>query len=141
MKKLGLQPIPMMDRDKWDEVPQGQVGTPAGPFWVKSDSVRAGIGSCITLSSVWAWAAGHFRSGDTYRNSSDWPFGVWELGQGQLCAVGNRPLPADAPLVSSCASAECTPQEVGCVPRLVAEAERPGRNSVCRTGNHPTPDV
>ncbi|XP_040821311.1 cAMP and cAMP-inhibited cGMP 3',5'-cyclic phosphodiesterase 10A [Ochotona curzoniae] len=26
MKKLGLQPIPMMDRDKWDEVPQGQLG-------------------------------------------------------------------------------------------------------------------
>lgn len=25
MKKLGLQPIPMMDRDKRDEVPQGQV--------------------------------------------------------------------------------------------------------------------
>ncbi|XP_026210260.1 cAMP and cAMP-inhibited cGMP 3',5'-cyclic phosphodiesterase 10A isoform X2 [Anabas testudineus] len=26
MKKIGLQPIPMMDRDKKDEVPQGQVG-------------------------------------------------------------------------------------------------------------------
>lgn len=26
MKKLGIQPIPMMDRDKKDEVPQGQVG-------------------------------------------------------------------------------------------------------------------
>ncbi|XP_073075973.1 cAMP and cAMP-inhibited cGMP 3',5'-cyclic phosphodiesterase 10A isoform X2 [Manis javanica] len=26
MKKLGLQPIPMMDRDKRDEVPQGQLG-------------------------------------------------------------------------------------------------------------------
>lgn len=25
MKKIGLQPIPMMDRDKKDEVPQGQV--------------------------------------------------------------------------------------------------------------------
>lgn len=25
MKKLGIQPIPMMDRDKKDEVPQGQV--------------------------------------------------------------------------------------------------------------------
>lgn len=25
MKKLGIQPIPMMDRDKRDEVPQGQV--------------------------------------------------------------------------------------------------------------------
>lgn len=28
MKKLGLQPIPMMDRDKKDEVPQGQVRAP-----------------------------------------------------------------------------------------------------------------
>lgn len=27
MKKTGIQPIPMMDRDKKDEVPQGQVGT------------------------------------------------------------------------------------------------------------------
>uniref|UniRef100_A0A672MZX6 Phosphodiesterase n=1 Tax=Sinocyclocheilus grahami TaxID=75366 RepID=A0A672MZX6_SINGR len=26
MKKIGMQPIPMMDRDKKDEVPQGQVG-------------------------------------------------------------------------------------------------------------------
>uniref|UniRef100_A0A3P8R9X3 Phosphodiesterase n=1 Tax=Astatotilapia calliptera TaxID=8154 RepID=A0A3P8R9X3_ASTCA len=26
MKKIGIQPIPMMDRDKKDEVPQGQVG-------------------------------------------------------------------------------------------------------------------
>uniref|UniRef100_A0A2K6EFN9 Phosphodiesterase n=1 Tax=Propithecus coquereli TaxID=379532 RepID=A0A2K6EFN9_PROCO len=26
MKKLGIQPIPMMDRDKKDEVPQGQLG-------------------------------------------------------------------------------------------------------------------
>ncbi|KAM5228601.1 cAMP and cAMP-inhibited cGMP 3',5'-cyclic phosphodiesterase 10A isoform 2-T2 [Ctenodactylus gundi] len=26
MKKLGIQPIPMMDRDKRDEVPQGQIG-------------------------------------------------------------------------------------------------------------------
>ncbi|XP_039204859.1 cAMP and cAMP-inhibited cGMP 3',5'-cyclic phosphodiesterase 10A isoform X6 [Crotalus tigris] len=26
MKKLGIQPIPMMDRDKKDEVPQGQIG-------------------------------------------------------------------------------------------------------------------
>ncbi|XP_030234934.1 cAMP and cAMP-inhibited cGMP 3',5'-cyclic phosphodiesterase 10A isoform X1 [Gadus morhua] len=26
MKKIGLQPIPMMDRDKKDEIPQGQVG-------------------------------------------------------------------------------------------------------------------
>ncbi|KAA8583938.1 hypothetical protein FQN60_015146 [Etheostoma spectabile] len=26
MKKIGLQPIPMLDRDKKDEVPQGQVG-------------------------------------------------------------------------------------------------------------------
>uniref|UniRef100_A0A8C5K9D2 Phosphodiesterase n=1 Tax=Jaculus jaculus TaxID=51337 RepID=A0A8C5K9D2_JACJA len=26
MKKLGIQPIPMMDRDKRDEVPQGQLG-------------------------------------------------------------------------------------------------------------------
>uniref|UniRef100_A0A4W4F8V6 Phosphodiesterase n=1 Tax=Electrophorus electricus TaxID=8005 RepID=A0A4W4F8V6_ELEEL len=26
MKKIGMQPIPMMDRDKRDEVPQGQVG-------------------------------------------------------------------------------------------------------------------
>lgn len=25
MKKIGMQPIPMMDRDKKDEVPQGQV--------------------------------------------------------------------------------------------------------------------
>lgn len=25
MKKIGIQPIPMMDRDKKDEVPQGQV--------------------------------------------------------------------------------------------------------------------
>lgn len=25
MKKTGMQPIPMMDRDKKDEVPQGQV--------------------------------------------------------------------------------------------------------------------
>lgn len=25
MKKTGIQPIPMMDRDKKDEVPQGQV--------------------------------------------------------------------------------------------------------------------
>ncbi|KAK2499504.1 hypothetical protein MC885_005745 [Smutsia gigantea] len=25
MKKLGIQPIPMMDRDKRDEVPQGQI--------------------------------------------------------------------------------------------------------------------
>lgn len=25
MKKIGLQPIPMMDRDKKDEIPQGQV--------------------------------------------------------------------------------------------------------------------
>jgi len=27
MKKTGIQPIPMMDRDKKDEVPQGQVWT------------------------------------------------------------------------------------------------------------------
>lgn len=27
MKKIGMQPIPMMDRDKKDEVPQGQVRT------------------------------------------------------------------------------------------------------------------
>ncbi|XP_010138725.1 PREDICTED: cAMP and cAMP-inhibited cGMP 3',5'-cyclic phosphodiesterase 10A-like [Buceros rhinoceros silvestris] len=26
MKKTGIQPIPMMDRDKKDEVPQGQIG-------------------------------------------------------------------------------------------------------------------
>ncbi|XP_061480338.1 cAMP and cAMP-inhibited cGMP 3',5'-cyclic phosphodiesterase 10A isoform X5 [Rhineura floridana] len=26
MKKLGIQPIPMMDRDKKDEIPQGQIG-------------------------------------------------------------------------------------------------------------------
>ncbi|XP_072292571.1 cAMP and cAMP-inhibited cGMP 3',5'-cyclic phosphodiesterase 10A isoform X3 [Eucyclogobius newberryi] len=26
MKKIGIQPIPMMDRDKKDEIPQGQVG-------------------------------------------------------------------------------------------------------------------
>lgn len=25
MKKIGIQPIPMMDRDKKNEVPQGQV--------------------------------------------------------------------------------------------------------------------
>lgn len=25
MKKIGMQPIPMMDRDKKNEVPQGQV--------------------------------------------------------------------------------------------------------------------
>lgn len=25
MKKIGIQPIPMMDRDKKDEVPEGQV--------------------------------------------------------------------------------------------------------------------
>lgn len=28
MKKIGMQPIPMMDRDKKDEVPQGQVRPP-----------------------------------------------------------------------------------------------------------------
>lgn len=28
MKKIGMQPIPMMDRDKKDEVPQGQVRLP-----------------------------------------------------------------------------------------------------------------
>ena len=35
MKKLGIQPIPMMDRDKKDEVPQGQVWA----VWSSSRSV------------------------------------------------------------------------------------------------------
>ncbi|KAJ1152654.1 hypothetical protein NDU88_005429, partial [Pleurodeles waltl] len=26
MKRLGISPIPMMDRDKKDEIPQGQIG-------------------------------------------------------------------------------------------------------------------
>lgn len=34
MKKTGIQPIPMMDRDKKDEVPQGQVRTLSGKWYL-----------------------------------------------------------------------------------------------------------
>lgn len=44
MKKLGIQPIPMMDRDKKDEVPQGQV-------WAVWSSGRS-----VVLSG-WEWEA------------------------------------------------------------------------------------
>lgn len=40
MKKLGIQPIPMMDRDKKDEVPQGQVWavwSSGRPQWSTAD--------------------------------------------------------------------------------------------------------
>lgn len=36
MKKTGIQPIPMMDRDKKDEVPQGQVWTLSVKWYVYS---------------------------------------------------------------------------------------------------------
>lgn len=38
MKKIGLQPIPMMDRDKKDEVPQGQVRPACLPFCLSPGS-------------------------------------------------------------------------------------------------------
>lgn len=42
MKKIGIQPIPMMDRDKKNEVPQGQVR----PHW--------GISECVCCTFSWA---------------------------------------------------------------------------------------
>lgn len=40
MKKIGMQPIPMMDRDKKDEVPQGQVRTALLPMCLSAYSLR-----------------------------------------------------------------------------------------------------
>ena len=50
MKKIGLQPIPMMDRDKKDEIPQGQVRVLA------CVCVRAGV--CVGVRGQvgkWDW--------------------------------------------------------------------------------------
>lgn len=48
MKKIGLQPIPMMDRDKKDEVPQGQVRAAAELKCLLSDLQS----NCVTLQKT-----------------------------------------------------------------------------------------
>lgn len=53
MKKIGLQPIPMMDRDKKDEVPQGQVR----PALVISDCPLSTLHSdCVDLQKRSLWS-------------------------------------------------------------------------------------
>uniref|UniRef100_A0A4W6ECZ3 Phosphodiesterase n=1 Tax=Lates calcarifer TaxID=8187 RepID=A0A4W6ECZ3_LATCA len=61
MKKIGMQPIPMMDRDKKDEVPQGQVGfynAVAIPCYTTLSELFPPSSPLLKASRGSGWAAG-----------------------------------------------------------------------------------
>uniref|UniRef100_A0A8C9UZH7 Phosphodiesterase n=1 Tax=Scleropages formosus TaxID=113540 RepID=A0A8C9UZH7_SCLFO len=87
MKKIGMQPIPMMDRDKKDEVPQGQVGfynAVAIPCYTTLSEIFPPASPLLTACR---WRS---PSLENSRSLSTFAFRPWPCNSSAPCARGPR---------------------------------------------------